>query len=135
VDSAPPRGETLAAISNGLMHLHMRFYGRGPTRAKSHFLDDSVVCFLWNGFTTVEETLIGEGEGEAVMSFRRTFQAAMEAQFIAVVQQATGRTVRAYMSQVHVDPNVAVELFLLVPEGEDGAKRVAADAAKNGASV
>ncbi len=125
MDSAPPRGETLAAISNGLMHLHMRFYGRGPTKAKSHFVDDSVVCFLWNGFTTVEETLIEQGEANAVKSFRRTFQVAMEAQFIDVVQVATGRTVSAYMSQVHIDPNVAVELFLLAPDDEVSAKDVA----------
>jgi len=103
----------------------MRFYGRGPTKAKSHFVDDSVVCFLWNGFTTVEETLIEQGEANAVKSFRRTFQVAMEAQFIDVVQVATGRTVSAYMSQVHIDPNVAVELFLLAPDDEVSAKDVA----------
>lgn len=67
--------------------------------------------------------------------FRRTFQSAMEEQFIDVVQGATGRTVQAYMGQVHVDPNVAVELFLLAPEGEDGANRAATDAATNGVSV
>jgi hypothetical protein len=27
--------------------------------------------------------------------------------------------VRAYLSQVHTDPDVAVELFLLEPEGAD----------------
>ena len=99
------------------MHLHMRFYGRGPTRAKTHVVDDTVICVLWNGFTTVEETLISQGETAAVESFRRTFQAAMETEFIEIIEAATGRTVGAYMSQVHIDPNVAVELFLHEPEG------------------
>jgi uncharacterized protein YbcI len=110
------QGRDLAAISNGLMHLHMQFYGRGPTKAKTHLVDDIVVCVLWNGFTTVEETLIARDEATAVEAFRRRFQTAMEAQFTEVIERATGREVRAYMSQVHVDPNFAVELFLLNPE-------------------
>jgi hypothetical protein len=39
----------------------------------------------------------------------------MEDQFIGVVEEATARKVRAYMSQVHVNPNLAVEFFLLEP--------------------
>jgi uncharacterized protein YbcI len=112
------QGRDLAAISNGLMHLHMEFYGRGPTKAKTHLVDDIVVCVLWNGFTTVEETLIARDEATAVEAFRRRFQTAMETQFTEVIERATGRVVRAYMSQVHVDPNVAVELFLLEPVAE-----------------
>jgi hypothetical protein len=67
----------------------------------------------------VEETLIDRGEASAVEGFRRTFQDAMESQFVDVVEEATGREVTAYMSQVHVDPNVAVELFLLAPSDGD----------------
>jgi uncharacterized protein YbcI len=110
------RGESLAAISTGLVQLHTRFYGKGPTKAKTHMADDMVVAVLWNGFTTVEETLIREGQGDAVERFRRTFQAAMETQFRTVVENATERKVMAYMSQVHVDPNIAIELFLLEPD-------------------
>jgi uncharacterized protein YbcI len=115
LDSGHPDGEALSAISNGLAHLHMRFFGRGPAKAKTIVVDDLVVCVLWEGFTTVELTLLGRGETEAVEAFRRTFQSTMEPQFTEVVEQATGRQVSAYMSQVHVDPDVAVELFLLAP--------------------
>jgi uncharacterized protein YbcI len=101
------------------MQLHRRYYGRGPTKGKAHLVDDMVVCVLWNGFTTVEETLIGRGERLAVEGFRRTFQTAMEEQFTEVVEEATGRKVLAYLSQVHAEPDVAVELFLLEP-GHDG---------------
>jgi uncharacterized protein YbcI len=113
--STRPTGESLAAISNGLVRLHTQFYGKGPTKAKTHAVDDTIVSVLWNGFTTVEATLIDQGEGETVAAFRRTFQGAMESQFRQVVEEATGRTVIAYMSQVNVGPNVAVELFLLEP--------------------
>jgi uncharacterized protein YbcI len=115
LDSGGLHGEALSAISDGLAHLHMQFYGRGPTKAKAHFVDDLVVCVLWNGFTTVERTLLERGEVEAVEAFRRTFQTTMKDRFTEVVEGATGREVRAYMSQVHLDPDVAVELFMLEP--------------------
>ena len=35
--------------------------------------------------------------------------------FIEVVEEATGRTVRAFFSSVTHDPDIAVELFLLEP--------------------
>lgn len=116
MESVHPEGEALAEISNGLAHLHMRFYGRGPAKVKSHALGDLIVCVLWNGFTTVERTLLARGESAAVEAFRRTFQETMEEQFTEVIEGATGRKVVAYMSQVHVDPDVAVELFMLEPE-------------------
>ncbi len=113
MDAGHPHGEALSAISNGLSHLHMRFFGRGPAKARTTIVDDLVICVLWNGFTTVEETLVGRGEVKAVEAFRRTFQSTMAPQFSEVIEEATGRKVRAYMSQIHVDPDVAVELFLL----------------------
>ncbi len=122
-----PHGEALSAISNGLAHLHMQFYGRGPTEAKTHFVDDLVVCVLWNGFTTVEETLLASGETEAVEAFRHTFQTVMEGQFTEIVESATGRRVRAYMSQVHVDPAIAVELFMLTPNEPSANGQLAAE--------
>jgi uncharacterized protein YbcI len=81
-------------------------------------LNDTVVCMLNEGFTRVEETLISEGRGDAVHQIRSTFQSAMEDRFRAVVEEATGRKVIAYMSQVHVDPDFAVELFVLEPSDE-----------------
>jgi uncharacterized protein YbcI len=115
LNTGHPDGEALAAISNGLAHLHMRFYGKGPAQVKTHVVDDLIVCVLWNGFTTVERTLLSRGENRTVEAFRRTFQETMGDQFTEVVEAATGRRVQAYMSQVHIDPDVAVEMFMLAP--------------------
>lgn len=111
----PPAGDVLARVTDGLVALHTRFYGKGPTAAKSHYTDDAVICFLWEGFTKVEETLIASGRGEAVADLRRSFQAAMQEEFTAVIENATARRVTAYLSQVHIDPNMTVEIFLLAP--------------------
>jgi uncharacterized protein YbcI len=108
-----PRGEVLASISTGLVQLHSRYYGKGPTKAKTYLLDDTVICVLRGGFTRVERTLIAEGEAQAVHEIRRSFQKAMERQFREIIESATGRKVIAYMSQVHEDPEIALELFVL----------------------
>jgi uncharacterized protein YbcI len=74
-----------------------------------------VICILEGGFTTVERTLIDEQDVEAVLKVRRSFQRAMERQFTQVL----GRKVIAYMSQIHADRDLAVELFLLEPHEAD----------------
>jgi uncharacterized protein YbcI len=108
--------EAAAAVSRELVSLHKQFYGKGPVKAKTFLLDDTVLCVLEGGFTVVERTLIEVGRAPAVHDIRTSFQAAMRDQFTQVVEAALGRRVRAYMSQVHTDPDVAVELFLLEPE-------------------
>jgi uncharacterized protein YbcI len=105
----------LAQISTGLVQLHSRYYGKGPTKAKTHMVDDMVVSILRGGFTTVERTLVDTGEAESVYQMRRTFQQSMEDEFRRVIEEATGRNVIAYMSSIHVDPDLAVELFMLEP--------------------
>jgi uncharacterized protein YbcI len=107
-----------ASISTRLVQLHRQYYGKGPTKAKTHFVNDTVICILEGGFTIVERTLIDDGQGDMVHNLRRSFQDAMERQFTDVVEQTTERTVIAYMSQVHHNPDLAVELFVLEPGAE-----------------
>lgn len=109
----------LAGITRDLVRLHHDYYGKGPTRARSYMVDDTLISILEGGFTTVEATLIAEGKSEAVHSMRRSFQLAMEERFRSVVEKGTGRKVVAYMSQIHTDPDLAVELFVLEPARED----------------
>src|SRR5215210_7695104 len=70
------RGEMLAQISTGLVQLHSRYYGKGPTKAKTHMVNGTVVSILRGGFTTVERTLVETGEVESVYQMRRSFQQA-----------------------------------------------------------
>jgi uncharacterized protein YbcI len=109
----------LAEVTRDLVQLHCEYYGKGPTQARSYMLNDTVISLLKGGFTTVETTLIDEGEADAVHNMRRSFQDAMADRFRAVVERATGRSVIAYMSQIHTDPDIAVELFVLEPVAHD----------------
>jgi uncharacterized protein YbcI len=108
----------LAEVTRGLARLHTQYYGKGPTKARTYMVNDTMVCFLEDGFTTVEETLIADGNSQAVHDIRHSFQTAMEEPFRDVVEKATGRNVVAYMSQIHTGPDLAVELFVLEPSME-----------------
>lgn len=109
-------GETLAAITDALVQLRRRYYGKGPRQAKSYAINDTIVCILHGGFTDVERTLIDSGDAAAVYGVRRSFQVVMEDEFRGVVERLVGRSVIAYMSQAHTNPDIAVELFVLEPE-------------------
>jgi hypothetical protein len=40
----------------------------------------------------------------------------MRPRFCGAVEAATARRVRAYVSEIHVEPEMAVELFVLEPD-------------------
>jgi uncharacterized protein YbcI len=107
-------GEALAEVTDGIVRLFRENYGRGPTRAKSYLLDDRyVVTVLRDTMTTVERTLVDSGHMHLVRTVRLTFQEAMAASFKDVVEQAIGRRVTSYHSQLMTDPDMGFEFFLL----------------------
>jgi uncharacterized protein YbcI len=107
-------GDELAEITNGIVRLFSEYYGRGPTRAKTYMLEDRyVITVLRDTMTTVERTLAHKGEGDLVRRVRLTFQEAMAASFIGVVEEALGRRVESYHSQILIEPDVGFEFFLL----------------------
>jgi uncharacterized protein YbcI len=91
------------------------FYGRGPTRTKTYYSDDLVVCLLRGGFTRVEQTLRDGGRSHAVIEQRMAFQEVMRDRFVQVVEQATGRQVIGFMSGNQQDPDMICEVFILNP--------------------
>jgi uncharacterized protein YbcI len=96
-----------------MVRLHSEYYGRGPTKAKVYVDSDLVAVVLEETFTPAEKTLIGRGESEGIQDIRRRFQRAMADQFRSIVEQATGREVRSFLSETDLDNDIAVELFLL----------------------
>lgn len=113
--SVRPHGDVLTAISDGMVALLKEFYGRGPTRAKSYYADDLVVCVLRGGFSRVEETLLEGGRGHAVIQQRMEFQEVMRVRFAGVIEDATGRRVIGFMSGNQQHPDLMCEVFILAP--------------------
>ncbi len=110
---AQSHGDVLTAISDGLVALLKEFYGREPTRAKTYYEDDLVVCLLRGGFSRVEQTLLDGGRGSAVIQQRMEFQDLMRQRFEAVIEGATGRRVIGFMSGNQQHPDMMCEVFIL----------------------
>ena len=119
------RGKMLASISNAILGIHRQYYGRGASRARTVMGADYVICFLEGIYTPVERTLIDAGRFDAVQETRAAFQETMREKFSDAVEQAVGRKVIGFLSQVHVDPDLAVETFIL--EGADGSAPASED--------
>ena len=98
-----------------MVGLLQEFYGRGPTRTKSYYEDDLVVCVLRGGFSRVEQTLLEGGRGAAVIEQRMEFQELMRERFEAVIERATGRRVIGFMSGNQQHPDMMCEVFILAP--------------------
>ncbi|MEA2294217.1 MAG: hypothetical protein QOE86_1856 [Solirubrobacteraceae bacterium] len=106
-------GEMLAAISTRIVGLLREHYGRGPSRAKTYAMDDCIVCVLRNGFTAHEKTIMASGDGSRVIEMRQDFQRLMETRYREVIESITGRSVVAFLSQAHLEPDITLEIFFL----------------------
>jgi uncharacterized protein YbcI len=88
-------------------------YGRGPHRAKTYVIDDIVVCVLRNGFTAVEQTMVEGGQSDQVVVMRHEFQKLMAERYKAMITELTGRSVVAFLSQAHLEPDLTLEVFFV----------------------
>jgi uncharacterized protein YbcI len=109
-------GSVSAEISNALVKLVREYTGRGPTKARTSIRDDTVVVLLQDSLLKAEHQLVQRGKTDLVLQMRHEFQRAMRPAMTAVVEGALGRKVIAFMSDNHIDPDMAVEVFVLEPE-------------------
>lgn len=112
-------GPRAAAISNAIVQLLHEYSGRGPTRARTTIGDDVIVCLLADTLTKSERKLVDAGEERLVLEQRAAIQRLMRDQAIAAVEVLSGRTVSAFMSNNHIDPDLAVEIFVPVPPPDE----------------
>jgi len=118
--ATPTQGQIAQAISQGVVRLMRDYTGRGPTHAHTTITDSLVVVVLRDTLLKAERSLADDGQTDAVVSMRRRFQDTMREELIALVTQHTGRRVEAFMSDNAIDPDIAVEVFVLA-QAHDGA--------------
>ncbi|MGA2925799.1 MAG: Na-translocating system protein MpsC family protein [Solirubrobacteraceae bacterium] len=118
-------GELALAISTAVVRSLASTTGRGPTRAKTTLGENAVFVVLQDTLTRGERTLVQAGEAEAVLDLRRRWQKVMRTSCCRTIEELTGRTVVGFMSDNHIDPDIAVEVFILEPVGADPAVQAA----------
>ncbi len=108
-----PGGSMRMAISNAVVGLKKRYYGKGPTRAQTYINDIYVFAVLEGGLTRNEETLLEAGQEDLVRNYRLAFQEAMAKTMTEAIEQVTGCRVIGYHSQIVFRPERAFEIFVL----------------------
>jgi uncharacterized protein YbcI len=106
------------AISNLLVRLLSEYTGRGPTKARTHFSENLITVVLQDLLTKGERSLIRDGKADFVLEMRRAYQFTMREDFTAGVEEITGREVIAFLSANHVNPDIAIESFMLAPQND-----------------
>jgi uncharacterized protein YbcI len=115
----------LLAISNEIVRLYKEQFGRGPTKARTHWAGpDVLVVVLEDTLTRAERNLVQMGEHGRLRDSRMFFQHASVREFCEPVERVTGRTVRAFTSGIDtVMDGLSTEIFVLYPDGDGGPSR------------
>lgn len=126
--SAPNHGTNehgiLSAISNEMVRIYKDQFGRGPTKTRTQWAGpDILVVTLEQTFTPAERKLRDFGEHERLRELRLLFQYSSVSLFCAPVEQLTGRTVRAFVSGIDTELDLASEMFVLHPADYEGPSR------------
>jgi uncharacterized protein YbcI len=104
-------------ISREIVGLYKLHRGKGPVHCRTYLEPNLVIVVLGDGYSAAEQTLFEGGKWYQVRRARQEWQDTMQVRFIEVIERLTERTVSAFMSANHQDPDLAVELFVL--EGEE----------------
>jgi uncharacterized protein YbcI len=124
-DDGQQRGPLLAEISNAVVRTTAEYTGRGPTRARTVMSGEWVFVTLSDTLTKGERRLADSGRPEFVRETRHAFQQAMRDDLVLEIERLTGRRVTAFLSDNHIDPDLAIECFQL--EAENGAESRSGD--------
>ena len=115
---ATQAGVDMQELSNAMVRLYKEQFGRGPTRARSHWAGpDVIVSSLEDSLTPAERRLAELGEHQRLRDVRLFFQYSSEQEFRRTVEEISGRKVWAFVSGMDTQQDVAAEVFYLEPLG------------------
>jgi uncharacterized protein YbcI len=112
-NGVPPNGGHAAEISNLLVKLVNEHTGRGPTKTATYLNEDLISVVMKDALTRGERSLVRDGKDDLVLGMRKAFQEGMRNDFIAGIELITGRKVLAFLGANHIDPDIAIESFVL----------------------
>ena len=119
------RFSVLMQVSNEMVRLYKDQFGRGPTKARTHWAGpDVLVTVLEDTLTPAERNLVKMGEHQRLRDLRLFFQYASVREFVEPIEAITGRTVRAFFSSIDTEVDgISIESFALYPKGQEGRSR------------
>jgi uncharacterized protein YbcI len=109
-------GSSIAArISNHVVQQMSAYTGRGPTKAWTSIDTDLISVVLRDTLTKGERSLVADDRAQLVLDMRKAYQTTMREDLVAGVEHLCGRKVIAFLSDNHIEPDIAIESFVLEP--------------------
>jgi anti-sigma B factor antagonist len=124
---ARTRGQLANQIANGLVRLWRERAGVGPQRARAHVTETAVTCLMEGTLTAAERTLAASGRSELVRRQRDELRGVLRDDASELVQRVTGRRVLCMLGDTSVEPDHAVDVFVLGGPVADGPGSVGGD--------
>ncbi len=112
-------GDMLSRISTEMVRASKKYYGKGPTSAKSYMLDDFLLIVMRGNRTVAEATMVDFGREDTVREFRQQFENEMTAKLEGMIEEITGRKILGYQSQIIIEPDIVLEIFFFDRSAED----------------
>jgi uncharacterized protein YbcI len=104
-------GDLLSRISTEMVRAQKKYFGKGPTAAKSYMLDDFLIIVMRDCQVVAEKTMIEFGQVDLVREFRQHFENEMTGKLVGMIEELTGRKILGYQSQILTDPDIVIEIF------------------------
>jgi uncharacterized protein YbcI len=116
------RDSVLMDVSSALVGLHKEQFGRGPTRAHSHFAGpDILVTVFEDALLPAEKALVDIGEPMRVLEARVFYQEATRDRFIETIEKVVDRKIRSFHSTCDPRAGVVIEVAIFEsPAGNNG---------------
>jgi uncharacterized protein YbcI len=112
-------GDMLSRISTEMVRATKKYFGKGPTSAKSYMLDDFLLIVMRENRTVAERTMVDFGRDDLVRNFRQEFENEMTAKLQGMIEELTGRKILGYQSQIIIQPDIVIEIFFFDRSAEE----------------
>jgi uncharacterized protein YbcI len=106
-----------------MVRIYKELFGRGPVSANTSWTGNTIICTLRESMTPAERNLREMGEHQRLRDVRMFFQYSTVKEFVEPIEQITGRVVESFVSGMDTEQDVAMEVFILYPKGEEGPSR------------
>jgi uncharacterized protein YbcI len=115
-------GPAAMAICNAITVALKQSCGKGPTKVKAYTMHDQVAVVVEDMLTTLERTLVQNGHEQLVSEARQVLVGRAAKECRATIEQATGRRVVGWQTEVNPSADSAFTLVQLQPLARVGAR-------------
>ena len=112
-EDRPSIGTTSTAISKAAVGIVAGYVGRGPRSVRTLINANVILVLMQEVLTRGERALAAADDAPLVRELRRRLHAAMRDDLVAAVEALSSRKVIACISDIHVEANALVQVFVL----------------------